>query len=77
MIRLCLISGPADSGPGPFPGLLDLWGGGGGLVEYRASLLASRGYAALALDYLDSGRMLSADVEVEYFEVGATTFHYH
>ncbi|KAF3843890.1 hypothetical protein F7725_015938 [Dissostichus mawsoni] len=28
------------SGPGPFPGLLDLWGGGGKLVEYRAALLA-------------------------------------
>lgn len=43
-------------------------------MEYRASLLASRGYAALALDYLDSGRVLSADVEVEYFEVRAATF---
>ncbi|XP_030576504.1 acyl-coenzyme A thioesterase 1-like isoform X2 [Archocentrus centrarchus] len=39
-------------GPGPFPGLLDLWGGGGGLVEYRAALLASHGYVSLALNYL-------------------------
>ncbi|XP_069765311.1 peroxisomal succinyl-coenzyme A thioesterase-like isoform X2 [Narcine bancroftii] len=38
-------------GPGPFPAVLDMWGGGGGLVEYRAALLASRGYAALALAY--------------------------
>uniref|UniRef100_A0A3Q3IHQ9 Uncharacterized protein n=1 Tax=Monopterus albus TaxID=43700 RepID=A0A3Q3IHQ9_MONAL len=34
-------------GPGPFPGVLDLWGGGGGLMEYCSALLASRGYAAL------------------------------
>ncbi|XP_062823239.1 uncharacterized protein LOC100562400 [Anolis carolinensis] len=39
-------------GPGPFPGILDLYGSGGGLVEYRASLLASRGFVTLALAYL-------------------------
>ncbi|XP_031419984.1 acyl-CoA thioesterase 19 [Clupea harengus] len=39
-------------GAGPFPGLLDLWGGGGGLVEYRSALLASHGYVSLALDYM-------------------------
>lgn len=38
-------------GPGPFPAMLDMWGMGGGLVEYRSALLASRGYAALALAY--------------------------
>ncbi|XP_026163891.1 bile acid-CoA:amino acid N-acyltransferase-like isoform X3 [Mastacembelus armatus] len=38
-------------GPGPFPALLDLWGIGGGLVEYRSALLASRGYATLSLAY--------------------------
>lgn len=38
-------------GPGPFPAILDMWGGGGGLMEYRAALLASRGYAVLALAY--------------------------
>ncbi|XP_015268348.1 PREDICTED: acyl-coenzyme A thioesterase 1-like [Gekko japonicus] len=40
------------AGPGPFPGLIDLYGTGGGLVEHRASLLASRGFATLALAYL-------------------------
>ncbi|XP_077178900.1 acyl-coenzyme A thioesterase 1-like [Paroedura picta] len=40
------------AGPGPFPGLIDLYGSGGGLVEYRASLLASRGFATLSLAYL-------------------------
>ncbi|KAI9547473.1 hypothetical protein NQZ68_017022 [Dissostichus eleginoides] len=61
------------SGPGPFPGLLDLWGGGEGkLVEYRAALLAS-----LALDYLTpqiinkgTGKMVDND----YFEVNQMSF---
>eukprot|EP00064_Thunnus_orientalis_P022781 superscaffoldBa00007998_g23000 len=58
------------NGPGPFPGLLDLWGGGGKLVEYRAALLASHGFASLALDYLtckitlETGKM----VDNQYFE---------
>uniref|UniRef100_A0A670XXH3 Acyl-coenzyme A thioesterase 1-like n=1 Tax=Pseudonaja textilis TaxID=8673 RepID=A0A670XXH3_PSETE len=39
-------------GPGPFPALIDLYGSGGGLVEYRASLLASRGFVTLALAFL-------------------------
>ncbi|XP_028262920.1 bile acid-CoA:amino acid N-acyltransferase-like isoform X3 [Parambassis ranga] len=38
-------------GPGPFPAILDLWGMGGGLVEYRSALFASRGYASLSLAY--------------------------
>lgn len=58
-------------GPGPFPGVLDLWGGGGGLVEYRSALLASRGYVALSLEYL--GRVDANgkpyEVDNEYFEV--------
>ncbi|TRY59733.1 hypothetical protein DNTS_026821 [Danionella cerebrum] len=39
-------------GDGPYPGVMDLWGGGGGLVEYRSALLASHGFASLALEYL-------------------------
>ncbi|KAI3369459.1 hypothetical protein L3Q82_007677 [Scortum barcoo] len=38
-------------GRGPFPAMLDLWGMGGGLMEYRSALLASRGYASLSLAY--------------------------
>ncbi|XP_029287376.1 acyl-coenzyme A thioesterase 4-like isoform X2 [Cottoperca gobio] len=38
-------------GPGPFPAMLDMWGMGGGLVEYRSALFASKGYASLALAY--------------------------
>ncbi|XP_061629973.1 bile acid-CoA:amino acid N-acyltransferase-like isoform X3 [Phyllopteryx taeniolatus] len=58
------------SGPGPFPAILDLWGGGGQLVEYRAALFASHGFAALALDYMtpkitvETGKM----VDNTYFE---------
>ncbi|CAJ1057005.1 bile acid-CoA:amino acid N-acyltransferase-like isoform X4 [Xyrichtys novacula] len=40
-------------GPGPFPAMLDLWGLGGGLVEYRSALLASKGYASLSLAYFN------------------------
>ncbi|XP_060886411.1 bile acid-CoA:amino acid N-acyltransferase-like [Labrus mixtus] len=49
-------------GPGPFPGLLDIWGGGGGLLEYRSALLASHGYASLVLQ--------SADLQTQDFETG-------
>ncbi|XP_045892687.1 peroxisomal succinyl-coenzyme A thioesterase-like [Micropterus dolomieu] len=67
------------SGPGPFPGLLDLWGGGGKLVEYRAALLASHGFASLALDYLtpkitmETGKM----VDNQYFETAYRVLEQH
>ncbi|XP_078515775.1 acyl-coenzyme A thioesterase 1-like [Lissotriton helveticus] len=38
-------------GPGPFPAVVDLYGTAGGLPEYRASLLANRGFVTLALAY--------------------------
>ncbi|XP_056604856.1 peroxisomal succinyl-coenzyme A thioesterase-like isoform X2 [Triplophysa dalaica] len=55
-------------GPGPYPGVLDLWGGGGGLVEYRSALLASHGFASLALEYLATDERSTADVDLSYFE---------
>ncbi|XP_059181491.1 peroxisomal succinyl-coenzyme A thioesterase-like [Centropristis striata] len=55
-------------GPGPFPGILDMWGGSGGLMEYRSSLLASHGYISFALEYFSPGELKSADTEFEYFE---------
>ncbi|XP_071770141.2 peroxisomal succinyl-coenzyme A thioesterase-like [Centroberyx gerrardi] len=58
-------------GPGPFPGVLDLWGGGGGLVEYRAALLASHGYVSMALDYLSLDE-LGTDIGLNYFEKAFT-----
>lgn len=38
-------------GPGPFPGVMELWGGAGGLPEFRAALLASHGFATLVVAY--------------------------
>ncbi|XP_051546829.1 peroxisomal succinyl-coenzyme A thioesterase-like [Myxocyprinus asiaticus] len=55
-------------GPGPFPGVLDLWGGGGDLVEYLPSLLASHGFASLALEYFSPKKLNTADVDTSYFE---------
>ncbi|XP_051974137.1 peroxisomal succinyl-coenzyme A thioesterase-like [Xyrauchen texanus] len=55
-------------GPGPYPGVLDLWGGGGGLVEYRSALLASHGFASLALEYLTPDELKTTDVDSSYFE---------
>nr|XP_020512027.1 acyl-coenzyme A thioesterase 4-like [Labrus bergylta]XP_020512028.1 acyl-coenzyme A thioesterase 4-like [Labrus bergylta]XP_029137583.1 acyl-coenzyme A thioesterase 4-like [Labrus bergylta]XP_029137584.1 acyl-coenzyme A thioesterase 4-like [Labrus bergylta] len=55
-------------GPGPFPGLLDMWGGRGGLLEYRSALLASHGYASLALEYFSPSELQSADLQIQYFE---------
>ncbi|XP_069494870.1 acyl-coenzyme A thioesterase 5-like [Ambystoma mexicanum] len=60
-------------GYGPFPGVIDLFGDEGGLVEYRSSLLASRGFASLALPYFgfeDLPRMMK-DFHLEYFEEAA------
>ncbi|XP_037350307.1 bile acid-CoA:amino acid N-acyltransferase isoform X2 [Talpa occidentalis] len=60
-------------GEGPFPGIIDLFGGIGGLVEFRASLLASRGFAALALAYFAYEDLPShlEEVDLEYFEEAA------
>ncbi|XP_043842677.1 acyl-coenzyme A thioesterase 6-like [Dromiciops gliroides] len=57
-------------GAGPFPGIIDLYGSGGGLCEYRASLLAGHGFALLALAYFrfeDLPQWLN-DLHLEYFE---------
>ncbi|XP_012733730.2 peroxisomal succinyl-coenzyme A thioesterase [Fundulus heteroclitus] len=54
-------------GPGPFPGVLDIWGGWGGLLEYRSALLASRGFASLTVEYLKPGE-LQTDLEFSSFE---------
>ncbi|XP_041795556.1 acyl-coenzyme A thioesterase 5-like [Chelmon rostratus] len=67
------------SGVGPFPGLLDLWGGEGKLIEYRTALLASHGIASLALDYLtpkitmETGKL----VDEQYFETAYRVLEQH
>ncbi|XP_073327977.1 peroxisomal succinyl-coenzyme A thioesterase-like [Pagrus major] len=66
-------------GPGPFPGLLDLWGGEGKLLEYRAALLASYGIASLGLDYLtpkitmETGKLM----DTQYFETAYRVLEQH
>ncbi|KAG2457610.1 ACOT2 thioesterase, partial [Polypterus senegalus] len=58
------------AGDGPFPGIIDLGGTAGGLLEHRASLLASHGFAAMALAYFgfeDLPAMMS-EFHLEYFE---------
>ncbi|KAM3938319.1 acyl-coenzyme A amino acid N-acyltransferase 1-like [Leptodactylus fuscus] len=57
-------------GEGPFRGVIDLFGGIGGLVEFRSSLLASHGFAALALAYFgydDLPKTLD-HIDLKYFE---------
>ncbi|KAM4877152.1 bile acid-CoA:amino acid N-acyltransferase-like [Thomomys bottae] len=57
-------------GEGQFPGVLDLFGGTGGLLEFRASLLASHGFVTLALAYHSYADLPSPleKVDLEYFE---------
>ncbi|MGH0148229.1 UNVERIFIED_CONTAM: hypothetical protein FKN15_026396 [Acipenser sinensis] len=67
------------AGRGPFPGVLDMYGTGGGLPEYRASLLASRGFAVLALayySYLDLPKDMR-ELELEYFEEAVSFLRTH
>ncbi|NXI65341.1 ACOT1 thioesterase, partial [Anseranas semipalmata] len=57
-------------GNGPFPGIIDLYGTGGGLPEYRACLLANHGFAVLALafySYEDLPKEMK-EFHLEYFE---------
>uniref|UniRef100_A0A2K5Z9T5 BAAT/Acyl-CoA thioester hydrolase C-terminal domain-containing protein n=1 Tax=Mandrillus leucophaeus TaxID=9568 RepID=A0A2K5Z9T5_MANLE len=56
--------------PGPFPGIVDMFGTGGGLLEYRASLLAGKGFAVLALAYYNYEDLpKTMDIlHLEYFE---------
>jgi dienelactone hydrolase len=55
---------------GPHPAVLVVSGGGGGIDEFRGAILASHGYAALALGYFaveDRPRGL-VNIPLEYFE---------
>ncbi|XP_008850129.1 acyl-coenzyme A amino acid N-acyltransferase 2-like [Nannospalax galili] len=60
-------------GDGPFPGIIDLFGRIGGVVEFRASLLASRGFVVLALAYFAYEDLPNKllEVDLEYFEDAA------
>uniref|UniRef100_A0A8C7E9E7 Acyl-coenzyme A thioesterase 5-like n=1 Tax=Nothoprocta perdicaria TaxID=30464 RepID=A0A8C7E9E7_NOTPE len=54
----------------PFPGIIDIHGLEGGLLEYRASLLANYGFATLALAYYhyEDLPQKPTELHLEYFE---------
>ncbi len=62
------------AGPGPFPAILLLSGSGGGItsVQCSAALLASRGFATLALAYFNYADLPSdlTNIPLEYFLAG-------
>ena len=56
-------------GAGPFKGVIDIYGGAGGINESRVAMLASHGFIAFTLPhhkYADLPELLM-DVEIEYF----------
>ncbi|XP_042860645.1 acyl-coenzyme A thioesterase 1-like isoform X3 [Penaeus japonicus] len=58
------------AGEGPFPGVVDMFGTAGGLLEYRSAQLASRGIASLALAFFaydDLPKSLE-EFNISYFE---------
>ncbi|PFX33274.1 Acyl-coenzyme A amino acid N-acyltransferase 2 [Stylophora pistillata] len=56
-----------------YKGVIDLLGGGGGLVEYKASLLASHGFATLALAYIgyEDQPLSPSSINLDYFQEAA------
>ncbi|NXA44451.1 ACOT5 thioesterase, partial [Nothocercus julius] len=66
-IRATLFLPPGEA---PFPGIIDIHGLEGGLLEYRASLMASHGFATLALAYYryEDLPQNPTKLHLEYFE---------
>ncbi|KAL9979719.1 hypothetical protein ACROYT_G017422 [Oculina patagonica] len=62
-----------------FYGVIDIHGATGGLVEFKASLLASHGFAALALAYADYEDLPASPsfTDMDYFEEAANWFSNH
>ncbi|KAB7494656.1 hypothetical protein Anas_04980 [Armadillidium nasatum] len=59
-------------GEGPFPGVIDLFGTNGGLLEYRSAQFAARGIASLTLAYFafeDLPKEMKEN-DLSYFEEG-------
>ena len=58
------------------PGIIDMYGTTGGLAEYRAAILASRGFTVLAVaffNYDDLPKDLSV-IDLHYFDVSLLFF---
>ncbi|XP_062407400.1 acyl-coenzyme A thioesterase 1 [Sardina pilchardus] len=66
-------------GPGPFPGVLDVYIYGGGMNELRASLLANKGFVVMALAYYGHKVLPKAPntLDLEYFEKAVTLLRTH
>ena len=54
------------TGPGPFPGVIDMFGTAGGNVEYRAAMLASRGFITYTLPYFNYEDLPKNFTEISY-----------
>ncbi|XP_064569890.1 acyl-coenzyme A thioesterase 5-like [Zonotrichia leucophrys gambelii] len=76
VVRGSLFLPPGD---GPFPGVIDMYGDEGGLIEFRSSLLATHGFATLSLPYFDFEDlpMILKDLKLEYFEEAARFLQRH
>ncbi|XP_074852118.1 acyl-coenzyme A amino acid N-acyltransferase 1-like [Carettochelys insculpta] len=66
-------------GPGRFPAVIDMFGGAGGLIEFRASLLASHGFVVLALAFFayDDLPQVMEELDLGYFEEAANLLLSH
>nr|XP_056707876.1 acyl-coenzyme A thioesterase 1-like [Euleptes europaea] len=66
-------------GNGPFPGVIDMFDDEGGLVEFRSSLLATHGFAALSLPYFNFEDLpkVMEDFHLEYFQEAARFLLHH
>ncbi|XP_057586405.1 acyl-coenzyme A thioesterase 1-like isoform X2 [Hippopotamus amphibius kiboko] len=64
---------------GPFPGIVDVSGAGGGLPEYRASLLAGKGFAVMSLAYYNYEDLPKGieNLHLEYFEEAVNYLLHH
>jgi len=67
------------AGAGPHPAVVVLNGSGGGINEQRAALLASHGFAALALGYFGAPGLPNhiSGTPLEYFETALQWLHAH
>ncbi|XP_044515910.1 acyl-coenzyme A thioesterase 1-like [Gracilinanus agilis] len=76
MVRGSFFMPPGD---GPFPGVIDMFGDEGGLHEFRASLLACRGFATLALPYFAFEDLppIMKDLNLDYFAQAAKFVQNH
>ncbi|CAG2248546.1 ACOT1_2_4 [Mytilus edulis] len=62
-------------GHGPFPGVLDMFGTVGGIMEFRAAMLANKGFITFALCYMSSHEV--EEIETSYLQEAITWFCSH